>query len=155
MNDEKLLRIMELFDAECLYQDTMTGSGRAASLKRCQRKTDIYLKSLDNETLNDFVVMVKVGKYDEHRKNDLAWNEVRKKSSIDNLTAWSKLIGATELSDNECIKYLRSWSAMTILNDLHSYLIMEPVPAKHKALLRKRDENKINKWLKHKRIEMR
>lgn len=145
MKDENLFRFMELIDAECVAHDNTPRNlfriGSRMHLKgkdimKSQKRTDIYLNTLDNETLNDLVIMVKVGKYDEHRKNDPAWIEARKRLSADDQRAWSRQIGAVSLSDEQCIKYLRSWSSHTLADDIRSYLMMEPMTERQRYLLR-------------------
>lgn len=160
MKDEKLLQIIELFDRECVSQELdnkMTGVMNTASdnKKTCRKKTDIYLRSMDNDALNELVIMVKAGKYDEHRKNDAAWSTAKRTLNVDDLTGWSKLIGAVRLSDDECIKYLRSWSPRTITNDIYAFLSMEPMTARQKNLLRFANEKRKNNRFKHTNIETR
>lgn len=156
MNDEKLLKIIELLDAECLCQDQgrMTGSGRAASLKKCQRKTDICLQLWDNEMLNDLVIMVKVGKYND-LWNDDNWKKIQRKMSFDNLEGWRNEIGAERLSDDQCLKYLRKWSASTLIKDICSYITMKPMGNRQKELLRGINKDMISNRMKHTQIETR
>ena len=146
MLDKELIKVMDLFDYECIAPDRD---------KQARKKTDIYLKSLNNEVLNDLVIIIKAGKYDEFRKEETDWIEAKRTLAFDDLNGWSKQIGAVRLSDDQCIKYIRQWSPVTVIDNIRAFISIEPMTYRQQALIKKVNETRVNNRMKHQMIETR
>jgi len=162
MTDKTILKIIELFDSECMAQNSdpwgvslNTAGSNVRKVKRCKQKTDVYLNSLNSDDLNDLIVMVKVGMYDAYKKNDASWIRAKEKLSIDDQALWKKEVGAGRLSSDQCINYLRSHSSRTIVDSVFTYLTMKPLTHRQHAILKKINEMRINTRFSESKIEKR
>lgn len=151
MKDRDLLKVIEMLYDECSSRDRVfVKKFRPNTLNHpdvCKKKTDVYLRYLSNEALNDLVVMVKVGMYVGYGKNDPAWTGAKKETSFGDLSSWQNKIKYKTLSDDECIKYLRSKSPTTIIDYIKKYVNMGPTTNRSRTLNRSINEATIMKRL--------
>lgn len=160
MTDKNLVQIIKLFDEEVesryinpleKYKSRLS-KGYKNAFATCRKRTDVLLRTMNNEELNDLYIIVKTGRFSKYRSNDAAWKQAKREYAFGDIASWRKHLGEKRISDDACIEYLRKLDAKIVVDSIYSYLRLYPSSTRSKALLEQANIARITTRMKKTKI---